>query len=1074
MIAWTPALRDLVFATRAAPNPAYLQTQLSRASAADRIGDPVRAHAELRDWGHWARPKQLLRIADGLGKTAPELRPLVERALEEYERREPAPGSLDADVEAALVALELGDTWRAVPFWYAKEGLSFAIRALVRVHAYLPSNHRHGYGSTFWIEETWAGAHLVDASTAWHVVRALACAAAEPDYAAAKAVASDLRAVVPASLRATLAFAFPDEPTWAAEAAAEALRDPERWPGDPRPLAATCDVRAAEALVRAKPRFGWDEAQLATVLARHGEEGAAVLGALLDVAENAEQRKRVAKVLAHVVAPSAAMVFRTWLGNKAIAPIATKWFKAHPEYAAAALEPIAAGRSKLAASAALALEATGAAAPTVTEVDPATLPPILAEPPWLARRAAAVVAVEPPNPTPTELALPAELVAAVARERAQWEEERTEGDWVKQGATDELLVKWIGGRYQMGMSWLVRVRDTAAALALWEEKPGWYWTSAADALPSILAAHGVAAVPVLLRWARDRVADAITGLRLVVAPAVAPLLADARLRTKTVRAECDAWLEAHPAIAAEGLIADAVGTPGPRRSAAEAALSWLRREGHGAAVDEVAARFGPAAAAAVAAIDPRNTFPAKLPKLPDFARAEALPPVALVSGGPIGPRATERLVTMLAFDDPAAPYVGLDEVRAACTAESLRELAWALFERWLAASAPPKESWALHALGAFGDDEIVRRLAPLLRAWPKEKAIARTQTALEVLGRIGTELALLHVDALAHELRFASVKEKAGEIIAEIGRRRGLSPDALADRLTPTLGLDADGSRTLDFGPRTFRVGFDQHLTPIVRDERGAVLRSLPRAAKTDDATKAKAAHATWKALVADARAIAARQIARLERAMLEERSWTPDEHRRFLREHPLLRHVAQRLVWSTTRAGARRFFRVAEDGTLAGPDDARLELDAEEQIAVAHPLRMAPAVRDRFRELFVDYELLQPFPQLERELPTIEDPQAALAQAGELDRGRLQRLRERGFVADGERWLSYLVKRLRTPSGDVAVVIVGLTPGYAITDAEPPPQTLTGLSLRVGPDERPLAILGDIGASELLRELIA
>ena len=67
------------------------------------------------------------------------------------------------------------------------------------------------------------------------------------------------------------------------------------------------------------------------------------------------------------------------------------------------------------------------------------------------------------------------------------------------------------------------------------------------------------------------------------------------------------------------------------------------------------------------------------------------------------------------------------------TAGASRDFAWALFQRWQAAGYPAKESWALDALALLGDDETVRRLTPMIRAWPGEGGHARAVAGLDVL-----------------------------------------------------------------------------------------------------------------------------------------------------------------------------------------------------------------------------------------------------------------------------------------------------------------------------------------------------
>ncbi|MDF2697100.1 MAG: Molybdate metabolism regulator, partial [Labilithrix sp.] len=428
-----------------------------------------------------------------------------------------------------------------------------------------------------------------------------------------------------------------------------------------------------------------------------------------------------------------------------------------------------------------------------------------------------------------------------------------------------------------------------------------------------------------------------------------------------------------------------------------------------ATVDEIAERYGDAVARAVMAIDPLFLLPKKMPKLPAFANVSALPKIELRAGGVLPDEAVENVLTMLALTEATTSYAGLAQVRDACTATSLRDFAWALFERWLTAGGPSKEGWALRALGELGDDDVASRLAPKIRAWPTEKALARASVGLEVLARIGTDIALMHVDRLAQGFRFASVRERAQELIQQIATERGLSAEELEDRLSPTLGLEADGTRSFDFGDRSFRVGFDEHLLPSVRDSNGRVLADLPKPTKGENSELAKAAHDEWKKLKNNAKAVAARQIARFERAMCNERTWRMADFDLFIRRHPLIGHLARRLVWRLeTSTGERMLVRVAEDGTLANADDVSVVGPEDARIGVVHALHLEASEIERWSKVFADYEIVQPFEQLSRRTYPLSDETGAGAV---LEPGYIRGLRERGWSGDGESTVTLLVK---------------------------------------------------------------
>ncbi|PMC12648.1 MolR family transcriptional regulator, partial [Klebsiella aerogenes] len=126
---------------------------------------------------------------------------------------------------------------------------------------------------------------------------------------------------------------------------------------------------------------------------------------------------------------------------------------------------------------------------------------------------------------------------------------------------------------------------------------------------------------------------------------------------------------------------------------------------------------------------------------------------------------------------------------------------------------------------------------------------------------IGSDIALMQLNGIAQKLKFKALQTRAREKIQHIADSRQLTVAELEDRLAPDLGLDEQGSLTLDFGPRRFSVSFDEALKPFVRDEKGSRLKDLPKPNKSDDATLSAEAVGRYKALKKDARTVAAQQI---------------------------------------------------------------------------------------------------------------------------------------------------------------------------------------------------------------------
>ncbi|MFI5842194.1 DUF4132 domain-containing protein [Catenuloplanes sp. NPDC051500] len=687
-------------------------------------------------------------------------------------------------------------------------------------------------------------------------------------------------------------------------------------------------------------------------------------------------------------------------------------------------------------------------------------------------------------------------------------------DWVDEDLSMVRTAPLTGG---VGVPLLlssVRTGPQLEAAAAATEPFAIRWTG--GTLTSMVEGVGADALPVLLRWFDEPYIEAEARRRC--AAMIAALPSDEAFQVLLDRA-------AHPAVRAA--LADAA-TRYPRRAVrlaagsgapAVAALLRVRVAGDPAMAEELLPELaGPpadrvrAALAATAEVTldaPAGNVPAALTALsgtralPSWATPAGLPRIALRDGsGTLPPEAVGHLLAALSAPAPSrnatkTPAPGRDAIKTPALArdavktpapsrdpiknhalgrdavEALdpgdrAEFGWALFERWQAAGAPAKESWALTALGLLGDDGTVRRLTPVIRAWPGEGGHRKAVLGLSVLAAIGTGVALMHLHGIAQRVTFKALKDRAGEKIAAVAATMGLSAAQLADRLVPDLGLSADGSLLLDYGPRQFTVGFDEQLRPYVTDAAGRRLKSLPKPGVKDD----PAAYSRFGALKKDVRMIAADQVRRLERSMVEERRWSGAEFREFLAGHPLLWHLVRRLVWGVVDGPC---FRVAEDRTFATADDTALTVPDDAVIHLPHPaaVDLAP-----WAGVFTDYEIVQPFPQIHREVFTqVGDVKNVTVPVGRV-LGLEPRGWRRGCAEDNgvQGWIE-------RPVGDGLTAAIMLDPGIAIGAPDVfPEQTLEELVLLPGPAHVgwrrdgtvPWDRLSPTAVSELARDLNA
>ena len=568
---------------------------------------------------------------------------------------------------------------------------------------------------------------------------------------------------------------------------------------------------------------------------------------------------------------------------------------------------------------------------------------------------------------------------------------------------------------------------------------------------------------------------------------LAPAVARAFNKLKTLRQDASSWLLKYPQHAITGLLPAALGKAGEAQDNARAALRMLTENGHQPLLQEIARRYNQPevtdAMNALLALDPLDNHPTKIPTLPTFyqpslwtrplskANAQSLPDSALL-----------HLGEMLRFPQEEALYPGLLQVKDACTTDSLAEFAWDLFTAWQTAGAPSKESWAFTALGVLGNDDTARKLTPLIRAWPGESQHKRATVGLDILAAIGSDIALMQLNGIAQKLKFKALQERAKEKIADIAESRELTVAELEDRLAPDLGLDDNGSLLLDFGPRQFTVSFDESVKPFVRDASGSRLKDLPKPNKTDDETLAEEAVNRYKLLKKDVRTVAAQQISRLEAAMCQRRRWTAEQFSLFLVEHPLVRHITQRLMWGIYDADNQltSCFRVAEDGSFSDGQDTPFTLE-QGNIGIPHVLEIPTMQAAEFAQLFSDYELLPPFRQLDRPWSELSDSEKS---SGDLQRwagrqaasGRVAGLMnkgwQRGDVLDGGGYYSFY------KAVDDGYVELSVTPGFCvglpvteISDS----QTIDHIHLYKQTSRKsvyPFSVLDDITASELINDI--
>jgi hypothetical protein len=534
---------------------------------------------------------------------------------------------------------------------------------------------------------------------------------------------------------------------------------------------------------------------------------------------------------------------------------------------------------------------------------------------------------------------------------------RKEHSWVKPRDLAEEFVKWrttVTNSAPTTPAGLVAIAPDEMLLEILAMPAKCFVFWGEDDVDFVLARLGKRAVPLLreLHVART-VAD--TSMLRMVSP-YAAIVAASNLRSYVSdRVIHHEWLLAHPEIATKALLHQVLtDTDDWKRSHACDGLRFLAAQDGGKLL-RVAARVWDVTdldAIMLPYVTPPQ--PAKIPKV-----WGPMP-------SPLDSKGMEKLLAFLASEPPAShPYT--QRVLAAIDPGALRVFVSAMIHAWTSRGSASTHLWLVHADALVFGDAGARRIG----VWARTKSTSphrnernRAGRALEVLDRFDTAVATAQIADAAMLAKAEWLREKAERSLRVRMLTIQEDLDDILERAMPDLGLGA--GIVLDYGPRKFTAKARTDLSLILMDDTGGAIDELPRPRKSDDAKLAKAATESWRELRAEVDAVAKAARGRLETAMRTGRPWTRERFRAHVVGHPLMRMLAQGLVWGVRQGSELATFRVAEDGSLADTGDRAFDLP-DAPITIVHPCEIDAKERAAWAARFQEYEVLPPIDQLGR-----------------------------------------------------------------------------------------------------------
>ncbi len=290
-----------------------------------------------------------------------------------------------------------------------------------------------------------------------------------------------------------------------------------------------------------------------------------------------------------------------------------------------------------------------------------------------------------------------------------------------------------------------------------------------------------------------------------------------------------------------------------------------------------------------------------------------------------------------------------------------------VFSRFVDKGAEVKQKWVIYFIGIHGGLEGITILQHYIKEWSENHRGAIASDAVQALALNGSSAALMAVDDMARKFKNRQVRNTAVSALQSAADALQLTKEELADKIVPDLGFDESLCRIFDFGSRQFKVYLTSALELEIFEE-DKKLKNLPKPGKNDDPEKAEASSKAFKEMKKQLKTVVQSQKSRLEYVFLCDRKWTCEGWKALFIQKPVMHCFAIGLIWGVYENNQLiQTFRYMEDGSFNTAEEEEYELPDNMQIGLVHPIELEEETLTAWKEQLSDYEIHQPFPQIER-----------------------------------------------------------------------------------------------------------
>ena len=361
----------------------------------------------------------------------------------------------------------------------------------------------------------------------------------------------------------------------------------------------------------------------------------------------------------------------------------------------------------------------------------------------------------------------------------------------------------------------------------------------------------------------------------------------------------------------------------------------------------------------------------KYKRPPTFASVDMLPRLRCAESGQRLPLRVSRKLLCLLSRAPSATEL-LDLYREHVCNTSLSRFVRAVFQEWLRHGAEVSGMWVSSAQIELGGALGRLELLATARAWsrgPKRGRVAKIVALFEAHKTLDSDYLISTIQA------FAPALELGGSVAKIVGDEVLSSGKIAIPEILPTLGFDG-GGYTFALGERTIEYVCGANGELELRDrESRRVYSTFPRRRKSDDPELYEWSQRDYSIISWHANLVRQDMITELARLPDTLHAWPRRSWAQSFCDNPLFRDLGQRLLWMVrgSEDTTPRIARLCEDLTLSCAGDEHIEMESIEHVALAHPAFIPSGELASWCELFSEYEIIQPFEQLARDVIRVE-----------------------------------------------------------------------------------------------------